>query len=78
LAKGGEYWKGSSHRGSAGWFASAQAVCDAYLPNNSKAGFVPKKTFTFGEFPNSKRRHQSLDRQTPDSVYYQTAIRKAA
>jgi putative transposase len=29
-------------------------------------------------FYNSKRRHQSLDRRTPDSVYYQGAVRMAA
>ena len=29
-------------------------------------------------FYNAKRRHQSLDRQTPDSVYYQDAVRMAA
>ncbi|MFT5133777.1 MAG: putative transposase [Gammaproteobacteria bacterium] len=30
------------------------------------------------EFYNSERRDQSLDRQTPDQVYYQHVIRKAA
>jgi len=30
------------------------------------------------EFYNSERRHQSLDRQTPDQVYYNDVIRKAA
>jgi len=30
------------------------------------------------EFYNSKRRHQALDRRTPDTVYYQSAARKAA
>jgi len=30
------------------------------------------------EFYNSKRRHQALDRRTPDAVYYQSAARKAA
>jgi len=30
------------------------------------------------EFYNSERRHQSLDRQTPDQVYYDNAIRMAA
>ncbi len=29
-------------------------------------------------FYNAKRRHQSLDRQTPDSVYYRDAVRMAA
>jgi putative transposase len=29
-------------------------------------------------FYNSQRRHQSLDRQTPDQVYYNSVIRKAA
>ena len=29
-------------------------------------------------FYNSKRRHQSLDRRTPDSVYYQGAVRMTA
>ena len=28
-------------------------------------------------FYNQKRRHQSLDRQTPDSVYYSQAAREA-
>jgi putative transposase len=30
------------------------------------------------EFYNSERRHQSLDRQTPDQVYYDNATRMAA
>ena len=30
------------------------------------------------EFYNSERRHQALDRQTPDSVYYQPAAKLAA
>lgn len=30
------------------------------------------------EFYNSQRRHQSLDRQTPDQVYYNNMLRKAA
>ena len=29
-------------------------------------------------FYNTERRHQSLDRRTPDSVYYQSAARLAA
>ena len=29
-------------------------------------------------FYNTERRHQSLDRRTPDSVYYQTAARLVA
>lgn len=29
-------------------------------------------------FYNTQRRHQSLDRQTPDQVYYENAIRKVA
>ena len=29
-------------------------------------------------FYNTERRHQSLDRQTPDQVYYETAVLKAA
>jgi putative transposase len=29
-------------------------------------------------FYNSKRRHQSLNRRTPDRVYYQGAVRMAA
>ena len=29
-------------------------------------------------FYNSERRHQSLDRQTPDSVYYEAAMQLAA
>ncbi|MAL94582.1 MAG: integrase, partial [Haliea sp.] len=30
------------------------------------------------EFYNSERRHQALDRRTPDSVYYQPAAKLAA
>lgn len=30
------------------------------------------------EFYNSERRHQSLDRQTPNQVYYENVVRKAA
>ena len=29
-------------------------------------------------FYNTERRHQSLDRRTPDSVYYESAVRLAA
>ncbi|EED31231.1 integrase, catalytic region [gamma proteobacterium NOR5-3] len=30
------------------------------------------------KFYNTERRHQSLDRRTPDSVYYESAVRLAA
>ena len=30
------------------------------------------------EFYNTRRRHQSLDEQTPDTIYYQPAVREAA
>ncbi|MDP6025475.1 MAG: integrase core domain-containing protein, partial [Pseudomonadales bacterium] len=30
------------------------------------------------DFYNQRRRHQSLDKQTPDAVYYETAARMAA
>jgi putative transposase len=33
---------------------------------------------TYFKFYNSERRHQSLDRRTPDSIYYQPAARMAA
>jgi len=33
---------------------------------------------TYFDFYNMERRHQSLDRQTPDQVYYENVVRKAA
>ncbi len=51
---------------------------EVYLKAYDNVGHARQSLDTYFRFYNEKRRHQSLDRQTPDSVYYQTADRKAA
>ena len=51
---------------------------EVYLKAYDNVGHARQSLETYFKFYNEKRRHQSLDRQTPDSVYYQTAARRAA
>ncbi len=51
---------------------------EVYLKAYDNVGHARQSLDTYFRFYNEKRRHQSLDRQTPDSVYYQTAARRAA
>ena len=51
---------------------------EVYLKAYDNVGHAKQSLDTYFKFYNERRRHQSLDRQTPDSVYYQTATRRAA
>jgi len=51
---------------------------EVYLKAYESIGDARESLGRYFTFYNSKRRHQSLDRQTPDSVYYQVAVREAA
>ena len=51
---------------------------EVYLKAYDSIGDAGASLGRYFVFYNAKRRHQSLDRQTPDSVYYQSAIRMAA
>jgi putative transposase len=51
---------------------------DVYLKAYESISDARESLGRYFTFYNSKRRHQSLDRQTPDSVYYQDAAREAA
>ena len=51
---------------------------EVYLKAYDNVGHARQSLDTYFRFYNEKRRHQSLDRQTLDSVYYQTAARRAA
>jgi putative transposase len=51
---------------------------EVYLKAYDNVGHARQSLDTYFRFYNEKRRHQSLDRQSPDSVYYQTAARRAA
>jgi putative transposase len=51
---------------------------DVYLKAYESIGDARDSLGRYFAFYNSKRRHQSLDRKTPDSVYYQDAVREAA
>ena len=51
---------------------------EVYLKAYDSVGYARQSLDTYFKFYNEKRRHQSLDRQTPDSVYYQTAARRTA
>ena len=51
---------------------------EVYLKAYENVGHAWQSLDTYFRFYNEKRRHQSLDRQTPDSVYFQTAARRAA
>lgn len=51
---------------------------EVYLRAYDSIGDARASLGKYFAFYNGKRRHQALDRQTPDSVYYQTAARMAA
>ena len=51
---------------------------EVYLKADNNVGHARQSLDIYLRFYNEKRRLQSLDRQTPDSVYYQTASRRAA
>ena len=48
---------------------------EVYLKTYDNVGHARQSLNTYFRFYNEKRRHQPLDRQTPDNVYYQTAAR---
>jgi putative transposase len=49
-----------------------------YLRAYESIGHARDSLGSYFAFYNAKRRHQSLDRQTPDSMYYLGAARMAA
>jgi putative transposase len=51
---------------------------EVYLKAYDSIGDARDSLGRYFAFYNTKRRHQSLDRQTPDSVYYHDAVRMAA
>lgn len=51
---------------------------EVYLKAYDDIGTARQSLSAYFEFYNRERRHQSLDRRTPDSVYYETAAREAA
>jgi putative transposase len=51
---------------------------EVYLRAYESIGDARDSLVRYFAFYNAKRRHQSLDRQTPDSVYYQDAAKVAA
>jgi putative transposase len=51
---------------------------EVYLKAYESIGDARESLDRYFAFYNNKRRYQSLDRQTPDSVYYQNAVREAA
>ena len=51
---------------------------EVYLRAYDSIGDARASLGRYFTFYNTQRRHQSLDRQTPDSVYYQDAARMAA
>ena len=51
---------------------------DVYIKAYDGMSAARESLGTYFEFYNSERRHQSLDRRTPDSVYYKDAARLAA
>ena len=51
---------------------------EVYLKAYDSIGHARASLSRYFAFYNTKRRHQSLDRRTPDSVYYQDAARMAA
>ena len=51
---------------------------EVYLKAYDDISSARKSLGVYFEFYNRERRHQSLDRQTPDQVYYENVTRKAA
>lgn len=51
---------------------------EVYLKAYTGVQVAKRSLGRYFEFYNSERRHQALDRRTPDSVYYINAVRLAA
>ena len=51
---------------------------EVYLKAYDSVAHAKRSLGSYFTFYNERRRHQSLDRQTPDDVYYQAAITMAA
>ena len=51
---------------------------EVYLKAYDNVGHAKQSLGAYFRFYNERRQHQSIDRQTPDSVYYQTVARRAA
>jgi putative transposase len=51
---------------------------EVYLKAYDNVGHAKQSLDTYFRFYNENRRQQSLGRKMPDSVYYQTAARRAA
>ncbi len=51
---------------------------EVYLKAYDSAGDARRSLAAYFEFYNIKRRHQSLDELTPDTVYFESAVRMAA
>jgi putative transposase len=51
---------------------------EVYLKAYESIGYARESFGRYLAFFNSKSRYQSLDRQTPDCVYYHSAVREAA
>tara|TARA_B100000614_G_scaffold101443_1_gene91135 strand:+ start:589 stop:1413 length:825 start_codon:yes stop_codon:yes gene_type:complete len=51
---------------------------EVYLKAYDSLGTAKASLGRYFAFYNTERRHQSLDRRTPDSVYYESAARQAA
>ena len=51
---------------------------EVYLKAYEDVGQARRALDKYFQFYNERRRHQSLARQTPDSVYYEPAARVAA
>jgi putative transposase len=51
---------------------------EVYLKAYDSVGDARRSLTAYFEFYNTKRRHQSLDELTPDTVYFETAVKMAA
>lgn len=51
---------------------------EAYLKGYATIAEARMSISDYGRFFNQERRHQSLDRQTPDQVYYDSASQRMA
>ena len=51
---------------------------EVYLKAYDSVGDARRSLAAYFEFYNTKRRHQSLDELTPDTVYFESAVKMAA
>ena len=51
---------------------------EVYLKAYDSVAEAKRSLVRYFDFYNFRRRHQSLDRQTPDTVYNQATVRMAA